>query len=66
MLGKQFSRQAFEYVYLIFLENMLCHFMQNVSPEETIFMKCQAYLPAKIRKYDQIVVSWICQENGKG
>ena len=31
MLGKNFSRQHFEIVFLFFLENMVWHFMQIVS-----------------------------------
>ena len=31
MLGKNFSRQHFEVVFLLFLENRFWHFMQIVS-----------------------------------
>ena len=44
--------------FFLFLENRFWPFIQTVN-KETICMKSQSLFSAKIKKYDQFVVSWI-------
>ena len=49
-MGKFSRRQTDDIFFLFLLENRIWHFMQIVSPQETIWMKCQILFIRKNKK----------------
>ena len=54
MLCKNFSEQRFEIFFLFFLENMIWHFMQNVSLGDNLHDVSDPIFQEKIRKISSI------------